>query len=117
MKTWRLVAGILCLVFCIFVMFQSCAAGLYNAVEENDDAGGSAGIMVSLLMLAGGIVSIATRNNKGKGGTIALIIVFLLAALLAVSNAKVYKDLTVWAAWCGINALLAIISLFTAKNR
>lgn len=116
MKTWRLVAGILCLVFCIIVTFQSCAAGIVNSIEESKDAGGSAGIFVSVLMLTGGILSIATRNNKGKGCAIALIIVFVLAALIGVSNAEVYKDLTVWAAWCGINALLALISLFVRKH-
>lgn len=116
MKTWKLVAGVLCLVLCVVVMLQSCAAGVVNSIEENDDAGGSAGIIVSLLLLTGGIVSIATRNSTGKGGNITLIVLFVIAALIAVSNAKVYKDLTVWAVWCGINALVAFIGLFGHKR-
>lgn len=33
-------------------------------------------------MLAGGIVSIATRKSLGKGGNIALIVLFGLAAII-----------------------------------
>ena len=35
MKNWKLVSGILSIVLCVFVLFQSCAAGTYNALEAN----------------------------------------------------------------------------------
>lgn len=66
MKTWKLVSGILSIIFFIFVSFQSCAAGLSNTLAENGELGGSAGVIVSIMLLAGGIVSIATRKG-GKG--------------------------------------------------
>ena len=53
-------------------MFQSCAAGISNSLAENGESGGSAGLIVAIILLAGGIVSIATRNGS-KGGNIALI--------------------------------------------
>ena len=68
MKSWKLVSGILCIVLCVIVLFQSCAAGLANALEENGDSGGTAGLLVALLLLAGGVTSIATRKQPGKGG-------------------------------------------------
>ena len=71
MKTWKLVSGILSIVLFIVVAFQSCAAGLANALTENGESSGSAGIIVAIVMLAGGIVSIATRKSVGKGGNIA----------------------------------------------
>lgn len=111
MKTWKLVAGILSIVLCVIVLFQSCAVGIANTLGESGDFGGSAGLLVALFMLAGGIVSIATRNSKEKGGNIALIILFVLAAVIAFSNASVYTDLTVWAIWCLINAGMAIIAM------
>lgn len=67
MKVWKLVSGILSIILFVFVSFQSCAAGVSNALEANGEASGSAGIIVAILMLAGGIVSIATRKSLGKG--------------------------------------------------
>ncbi len=111
MKTWKLVAGILSIVLFVFVTFQSCAAGLSNALAENGEVSGSAGLMVAVFMLVGGIVSIATRASEKKGGNIALIIIFGLAALIGFSNYGSYSDLAIWSGWCLINAALALIAL------
>lgn len=67
MKTWKLVSGILSIILFVVVSFQSCAVGIGNTLGETGEVGGSGGIVLSILMLAGGIVSIATRNTKGKG--------------------------------------------------
>ena len=55
MKTWKLVSGILSIVLFIIVAFQSCTVGLVNTLEENGEFGGSAGIIVAIMMMAGGI--------------------------------------------------------------
>lgn len=83
MKTWKLVSGILSIVLFIMVAFQSCAVGIGNTLGETGEVGGSAGIIVAIMLLAGGIVSIATRKG-GKGGNIALIVLFGIGALLGV---------------------------------
>lgn len=116
MKTWKLVSGILSIILAVFVTFQSMFAGLANTLEENGEVGGSAGLFVAILMLAGGIVSIVVRNSKKKGGNIALIVLFLLAALLGFTMAGSYGDLYIWSAWCLINGVLAIISLVKIKK-
>ena len=72
MRVWKLVSGILSIILFAVVMFQSCAAGVVNALEDNGGISGSVGVIVGILMLAGGIVSIATRNKTGKGHDIAL---------------------------------------------
>lgn len=110
MKTWKLVSGILCIVLSLFVLLQSCAAGLSNALEENGESSGTAGVIVAIMLLSGGIVSIATRKG-GKGGNIALLVLFGLAALIGFTMAGSYKDLVIWAAWCLICAVLALIGL------
>ena len=117
MKIWKLVAGILTIVFFIIVAFQSCAAGVVNALEENGGSSGSAGIIVAILMLAGGIVSIATRKSAGKGGNIALIIIFGLAALIGFARHGNYSDLVIWSGWCLINAAVAVIAIVTGKKK
>ena len=117
MKVWKLVSGILSIVLFVFVSFQSCAAGLSNALEANGEASGTAGIMVAVFMLAGGIVSIATRKAKGKGGNIALMILFGIAALVGFTNYGSYSDLAIWSGWCLINAVLAVIAMITGKKK
>lgn len=117
MKTWKLVSGILSLVLCVMVLFQSCAAGISNTLSENGEVGGSAGLLVAILMLAGGIVSIVTRKSEKKGGNIALIVLFGLAALFGFTMAGGYSDLNIWAGWCAINAILAIVSIVKASKQ
>lgn len=115
MKTWKLVSGILSIILFVFVSFQSCAAGISNTLEANGEAGGSAGIVVAILLLAGGIVSIATRNG-GKGGNIAIIVLYGIGALLGFALAGSYADLYVWAGWCLICVILAIIALVKKRK-
>ena len=66
MKVWKLVSGILSMILFVLVAFQSCAAGVSNALEANGEVSGSAGIIVEILMLAGGIVSVVTRKSEKK---------------------------------------------------
>ena len=116
MKVWKLVSGILSIILFVVVSFQSCAAGVANALEANGESSGTAGIMVAIFMLAGGIVSIATRKSQGKGGNIALIILFGLAALIGFANYGSYSDLAIWSGWCLMNAVLAVVAMITGKK-
>ena len=114
MKTWKLVSGILSIVLFFMVAFQSCAAGLGNALAENGEVSGSAGIIVAIMLLVGGIVSIVTRNG-GKGGNIAIIVLYGIGALFGYTIAGRFADLTIWASWCLICVILAIVSLVKHK--
>lgn len=116
MKTWKLVSGILSIVMFIVVAFQSCAVGIGNALIENGEAGGSGGIILAVLMLSGGIVSIATRKSEGKGGNIALIVLFGAAAFVGFGLAGSFTDLNIWAFWCLINAVFAVVALIKNKK-
>lgn len=115
MKTWKLVSGILSMVLFALVAFQSCAAGVANSLEANGETSGSAGILVAILMLAGGIVSVATRKSEKKGGNIALIILFGLAALIGFTGFGNFSDLAIWSGWCLINAVVSVIAIITNK--
>ena len=93
MKTWKLDSGIISIILSAFVVFQSMMAGLANALEESGQVSGSAGLVVSICMLCGGIVSIVSRKNNSKGTNIALIILFGLATLTGFVLAGNYSDL------------------------
>lgn len=73
MKTWKLVSGIISTVLSVFVVFQSMMAGLANALEESGQSSGSAGLVVSICMLCGGIVSIVSRRTTLKAQTLHLL--------------------------------------------
>ena len=119
MKTWKLVSGILSIVMCVVVGFQSCAATLVNAMgRKHDDLGGSYGFILGVLMLSAGIVAIATRNSKGIGGDISILLLYGGAAfvgLIPFLSSTIYQDLIIWAGWCGLCALIAFINLITYK--
>lgn len=115
MKTWKLVSGILSIIMFIMVGFQSCAAGISNTMEANGEVGGSAGVIVAIMLLAGGIVSVVTRKGT-KGGNIALIVLYGLGGLFGFALAGSYADLNIWAGWCLICAVLAIVSLVISKK-
>lgn len=115
MKTWKLVSGILSMVLFALVSFQSCAVGIGNTIAENGESSGSGGIILAVLMLSGGIVSVATRKSEGNGGNIALTVLFGLASFFGFVLAGSFTDLNVWAFWCFINAVFAIVAM--VKNR
>ena len=65
----RMVLGILTIVISVIVGFQSCAAGIGEAISEADSSSGAGGLFTGFFLLAAGIVAVAAR--KTKGGTIA----------------------------------------------
>ena len=79
------------------------------------ETSGSAGVFVAILMLAGGIVSVATRNSEKKGGIIALIVLFGLAALVGFTGFGSFSDLAIWSGWCLINAAWAVAAMIKSK--
>lgn len=116
MKVWKLVSGILSIILFVLVSMQSCAVGAANTLADNGEVSGTAGLFVAICMLAGGIVSIVTRKSEGKGGNIALIVLFGLATLIGFCNYGSYSDLVIWSGWCLINAVLALIAIFLKKK-
>lgn len=115
LATWKLVSGILSMVLFLLVSFQSCAAGLGNAISGNGEVSGSAGIIVAIMLLTGGIVSVATRKG-GKGGDVALIVLYGIGAFLGFVLAGSYSDLRVWAFWCFVCVILAVVSMVKKNN-
>ncbi len=116
MKIWKLVSGILSIIMFAFVVFQSCAAGVVNTLEENGQVSGSAGIVVAVMLLAGGIVSIATRKG-GRGGSIAVAVLYGIGAIMGFLMAGNFTDLYIWAAWCSVCTVIAVISAITGGKK
>lgn len=113
----RLVAGILLMVVALIVLFQSCAAGAVNVLEENsDDAGGTAGVLVVFIMIAAGVVGICTRNSVSKIGPFIAAGLLAVGGVVGIGNDAVYEDLLVWGIVCFAAAVFYILCGIMSKK-
>lgn len=110
MKVWKIVSGVLSIALSLFVVFQSLFAGAYNILTGNGQSSGTAGIVVAIMLLTGGILSIATHNGS-RGGDIAMSILFGIGGVIGLVAAGSYSDLRVWAVWCLLCGVLAMVDI------
>ncbi|MBD5099168.1 MAG: DUF4352 domain-containing protein [Clostridiales bacterium] len=108
MKVWKIVSGVLSVVISLFVVFQSFFAGAYNILTGNGQSSGTAGVVVAMVMFTGGIVALATSSGS-RGGDAAIAILYGIGALTGFFGAGSYLDLYVWASWCLLCAILALV--------
>lgn len=114
MKTTKLVLGIISIVLFFLVSFQSCAAGLGNALTDSGEVSGTAGILLAFCMLIAGIVGICTR--KSKGGGIVAGIFYLLGGLLGITNYGSFSDLAIWSVLCLVFGIVFILGSLRMKK-
>ena len=110
----ELVLGIISIIMSGIIFFQSCAVGLGNAILENEDDSGSAGIMVAIFIFIGGIVGMATRKSDGKGGAITAGVFYLIASLIGFSAAGGFGDLKIYAV---ISLIFGAVLIWAAISR
>lgn len=116
MKTARLVIGIISMVLFVFVSFQSCAAGLGNALAANNETSGSSGLLIAFCFLIAGIIGVATRN-KSKGGPITAGCFYALGGVIGIAtDSTLYADLKVWAVLSLIFAAVFILGAVLNKK-
>ena len=108
MKTAKLVIGIISMVLFVLVAFQSCAAGLGNALADNGEVSGTSGMLLAFCMLIAGIVGVATR--KSKGGGIVAGVFYLLGGLLGIVNYGI------WSVLCFIFGAVFILGSLKMKK-
>jgi len=120
MVTWKIVSGILSIVFSFVMFFQSCAVNaLQNISREfgtgsEEEIGGSAGVLVALLMLAVGITSVVGRRSRGVN--IAIMILCGIGMIFGFSMAGEYTDLIIWTCWLAVLFVMALIALLRFKK-
>lgn len=112
----RLSIGIISIVLFFLISFQSCAAGISNALAENGATSGTSGFFMALFMLIAGIVGIATRNSKSKVGAVVSVVFYWLGALLTVGTGDTYGDLPIWGAISFIFGIVFLICAIKTKK-
>lgn len=115
MKTTKLVVGIVSLALSVIVLFQSCAASVGDALEQQGGTSGAAGVIVAILMIVAGIVAIAAR--KSKGGSIFCLIAYAIAGIVGLTSCGIYKDLIVWSVVCLVFAVLFLLDVILSGKK
>lgn len=91
----RTIVGILSLVAFIFVMFQSCAANVVNAMEANTaDTSAGGGTLLAFILLIAGITTALGRDNAKA--TLVAAIMYGVGAIIGFASLGTYSDLVFW---------------------
>ena len=109
--TAKLILGIISMVLFVLVAFQSCAAGLGNALSNNGEASGSFGFLVALNLLITGIIAVAARKSVKKLPWIIAAVLLWLNYFYAKIFGGSYSDLVVWGF---LSFALGVFYLFSA---
>ncbi len=96
MKTTKLVVGILMSILSVYIIFQSMIAGFGEALINSNGTSEESGLIFAVLFLASGIVYIVNKSKKALGSDIACLIMLLIAWLIGITTAGIYRDLIVW---------------------
>jgi hypothetical protein len=116
MNVLKLVVSIITLVLSMFVIFQSCAAGLANSLSENGEIGGTGGLFLAIMFIAAGVVGLVTRKSEKVGGGVATVILYLLAGIIGFASAGSYSDLYIWSGLSIVFAIIFVIGIFATKK-
>ena len=108
------VIGILSIVLFTLVSFQSCAVGLGNAMQNNNEASGSAGFMLALAWLIAGIILLCSKKHKGM--VITSIVFYVFAGIIGIANVGSFSDLQIWSIVSFIFTGLLIFHLIKNKQ-
>ncbi len=87
----RFIFSIVTMVFTFFILFQSCAAGVFNALESNNESSGTAGVLLCICWWIAGIMNVAKRSSRQAAKIAA--VVYLIAALIGLLLAGGFSDL------------------------
>ena len=119
MKTARLCISILSMVLFFVIAFQSCAAGIGEALSGDEGNGSGSGMFVAFLMLIAGIVGICTR--KSVIGSYVTAGFYAVAGIVGVSSiGSIFADLVIWGIlsfiFAGIFVLSGILTQKASKK-
>jgi len=112
----KLVLGILSFFLFVLVMFQSCAAGLGNALADNGEVSGSAGFLCAVNLLVSGLIAVIARKSVKKAPMIVAGVLLWLNLFYAKIMAGSYSDLVIWGYLSFIFGAVYMFSVMRTKK-
>ena len=120
MKTARLCIGIISMVLFVIILFQSCAAGIGEALSGDESSSSGSGVLVAFLMLIAGIIGVCTRTSTV--GAYITAVFYAIAGIIGISSiGSIFADLVIWGVlsfiFAGVFALGEILNKKAAKSK
>ncbi|MCI9398807.1 MAG: hypothetical protein HFJ07_03145 [Lachnospiraceae bacterium] len=109
MKIWKLLSGILCIICSSRILLLSCVAGLVSPMGADEAVQVEFSIAAAVLILIGGIVSIAVRNKNAGNAVVAMI--FAIEAIVIYILSGKFEHLMIWATWALICSIIFVAAL------
>lgn len=94
MKLAKRIICIFSIVVSGFILFQSCAAGIANSLQDNGSSSGTGGVILVVFMLVGAILGLSSHEHKPMIVSGAFYIVGGFLALML--EAGTFADLMIW---------------------
>lgn len=109
------VIGIISIVLFAVIIFQSCAVGVANTLQDSKEVSGTAGFMLALCMLIGGIIALVSKLSKGM--TITSLVFYTIGGVVGIANVGKFADLKIWSILSFIFAALLLFDLIKNKAK
>lgn len=113
----RLVLGLISLLLSLFIVFQSFAAGIFNALSANGEVSGTAGFLLACMMLVAGILTLCLKKRVSAPAFLVPAGFYLAGAVIAAANAGSYGDLKIWSAAAALAGSLHLFFFFKIKEK
>ena len=114
--TAKLILGILSMVLFLLVGFQSCAAGLGNALSNNGESSGSFGFLVAFNLLVSGVIAVVCRKSVKKLPWIITAVLLWLNYFYGKMFGGSFKDLVIWGFLSFILGVFYLASMIRTKK-
>ena len=107
--------GVVTIMLFLVVEFNSCAVNLANSLGGIKKVDGTAGMILGLFMLVGGIISLCSKVYRGR--IIAAIIFYCAAGVIGYYNINSYHEIKIWMLFNAGFAVMLLINLIVKWNK
>lgn len=94
MKLIKKTVSIISIVVSGFILFQSCASGMFNIIKNNGGYSGTMGVLLVMFMIVGGILCMTSHDYKST--IVSGVFYFLGGLFTLLSDTGIFKDLVIW---------------------
>lgn len=119
MKVWKLISGIITIVFSVLLLQLGGCATMLTAAAESDNLSGVYIFLFGALFLSAGILSIIAFSKPAQWGDVPISILFILSIFVqgfgSTGSFNINYVFTFWTFWAAVCIIMIAIDLFRTK--
>ena len=96
------------------IAFQSYVVSLKNSIEGSGERGGTAGLILSAMMLIAGLMILLSKSSKVL--VLMAIALFMIGGFIGITNVGTYSFLLIWSLLSFLFGFLVLIQLLGNKE-